>query len=708
MSTRILNKYKKSFTRQLDSSDCGVACLLSILKYFGGNESLETLRGQSGTNQNGTTLLGLYQCAEQNGMLPQAVETNINELKKCENPVILHVESGNHSHYIILYPIQKHFHNKTFVVGDPAKGLIKLDENELYKIWISKKALLIEPTDAIKTVKKQNQVKLEWLKTIIKPDLSILIISAVLAIVITVLNMATAAFSQKLVDKILPSRDNILLLSTLLMFFLILIIKLSLSIVRQYIILKQGQQFSNRLIQYFFDKLIKLPKSFFDNRKKGDMISRLADTERIQRNLNYFLSSIFIDILIFIGTASFLIAYSKLLAIITFAFLPLITLTVSRFAKSLKKQQQEVLVSSAINESNYLDIIQGIETIKSFNKELFFGSQVNQIYSDYQYKNFLLGKTGLRFKSYTELIGIFLTLSLFTVSSFLVINHALKIGQMIAVIALVGTLIPSASRLSQISLQIQEMRIVIDRMFEFVGITPEYKNLEKELKIKAQSLQILNISFGFPGRKLLLKNISIEASKGEITTLFGECGSGKSTILYLLQKFYAPTSGEIRVDNINLSDIPTQIWRQSIATVSQEIKIFNGSILFNILLDESQNSSQEVIQFCKECGFDNYFNQLPNGYQTVIGEEGINLSGGQKQILGLVRALYKKPKILFLDEATASMDKETEKFFLDTIMRVKIDLIIIMISHKYQLIEMSDKAYKIENGAEYRKDLSQK
>lgn len=697
MPSQVINRYKKSFTKQLDSSDCGIACLLSVLKYFGGNENQEILREQSGTNKNGTTLLGLYQCAEQNGMLARAVETNIKELKKCEHPVILHVESGNNNHYIIFYPIGENLKNRKFLIGDPATGILELDETEIYNIWTSRRALLLDPTDKIKTVEKQNQIKREWLRAMIKPDRSLLTISAVLAILITVLNMATAVFSQKLIDKILPSGNKTLLLSALIIFLFVLIIKLLLGTIRQFLILKQGQQFSNRLIIYFFDKLIKLPKSFFDSRKKGDMISRLSDTEKIQRNLNYFLSSIFIDILIFVGTSSFLIIYSKILAAITFTFLPLIILTVSRFSRELKKKQQEVLISNAINESNYIDVIQGIETIKCFNKEPFFTNLVSNMYADLQHKSINLGKTGLRFKTYTELIGIIITLSLFGVSSFLVINHNLQIGEMIAVIALVGSLIPSASRLSQISLQVQEIRVVIDRMFEFTGIISEQQEITNEVIIKGQCIQLLDISFSFPGRKLLLKNINLNASKGEIICLFGECGSGKSTILQLLQKFYHPEFGEIKIDNINLSNIPTKLWRQFIATVSQEIKIFNGSILFNILLDETQNSYEEVIHFCKAFGFDNYFNQLPNGYQTLIGEEGINLSGGQKQILGLARALYKKPKILFLDEATASMDKETERFVLETILKVRADIITIIVSHKYQILEMCDRIYKIED-----------
>ena len=223
-------------------------------------------------------------------------------------------------------------------------------------------------------------------------------------------------------------------------------------------------------------------------------------------------------------------------------------------------------------------------------------------------------------------------------------------------------------------------------MHEFTSIETEDKNEsddDKKKMVRAnqqninlmlnvnnltfKNLSIHNLSFRFPGQCLLLKDVSLEIEKGKITALVGESGCGKTSLLYIIEKFYHAEQGEIYLNSFRFNAITTIGWRDIFGVVPQEITLFNGNLLENICLASSEKEFKKVMEFCSKFGFDKYFNAFPQSYATILGEEGIHLSGGQKQLLALARALYKKPQILLLDEPTSAMDRNTEQFVIDLI-----------------------------------------
>jgi ATP-binding cassette, subfamily C, bacteriocin exporter len=205
--------------------------------------------------------------------------------------------------------------------------------------------------------------------------------------------------------------------------------------------------------------------------------------------------------------------------------------------------------------------------------------------------------------------------------------------------------------------------------------------------IQLERLEVKNLHFRFTGRNLLLENVSFEVKKGEMLALTGESGSGKSTILQILQRFYEAESGEILVNKgLNWQEIDTQTWRNVVSIVPQEITVFSGTLLENICLDNPQQEAEKVVAFCQNYGFSKYFEAFPQHYFTLVGEEHIHLSGGQKQLLALARALYRQPQLLLLDEATSAMDTQMEQFVLNLLNRLKHNMMILMITHKYQIV----------------------
>jgi ATP-binding cassette subfamily B protein len=281
-------------------------------------------------------------------------------------------------------------------------------------------------------------------------------------------------------------------------------------------------------------------------------------------------------------------------------------------------------------------------------------------------------------------------------TSIQVFNKEIKLGELMAILGIVSSLMPSIANLALISIPINEAKIAFNRMYEFASIEKEKEDGKSINEINSISIQ--NLSFRFAGRSELFKSINLEIQKGKFTAIVGESGSGKSTLGQILQRFYNFENGKIWInDHYQLNDIELKSYRNLIGVVPQDVTIFNENVVDNILLGQEE-TSENIVSFLTEFGFDVYFNQLPQGLATILGEEGINLSGGQKQIIALARVLYKKPQFLILDEATSAMDRNTENFTMDLFQKIKPSCAIFFISHRLNALKnIADVVYVLDN-----------
>lgn len=689
---------QSSHVRQHDSSDCGVACLLSLIRYYGGDSTIQHLREISGTSQAGTTLLGLYQAANAIGLKAEGAEANgITDLIEHGKPTILAVLlDDKFEHYMVCYG----FENGQFVVGDPAGGVELYSPEKLERIW-TKKCLLLELTEKFIRKSDIRQRKQQWLKNLLREDAGILTASVVIGVVLSVLGMVMAVFSQKLVDEVLPAHDTRKLIVGLVLVFVLLQARVFINALRSKLLITQGRDFNNRIIDFFYNRLLHLPKNFFDMRKIGDMVARLNDTRRIQTVISSLAGDAIINALMVIVSLVFLAVYSWQIALIAFLCMPVFFWVIYRHHATIIAQQREVMAGYAMTESNFISTINGIAAIKNFNRQSIF-QKINQLlYAAFQGKVFDLGKTQIRIGVLSGTASVVIMLGLIAYSSFQVFNNTLSIGELMAVVGITGSLFPAVASLALIAIPINEAKVAFDRMFEIIGMDGGERDeqLIETVPGTALLLEISDLSFRFIGRKKLLNDVSMRFERGTISCIVGESGCGKSTLCQILQQFYVPETGTIRLDGIDINNYTPNQWSQLISVVPQDVYVYNGTVLDNICFGVIPKDMNEILEFCKYYGFDKFIAELPQGLMTLVGEEGINLSGGQKQLIAFARALYKPSRILLLDEMTAAMDRQTERTICDLLLRLKKDHIIVFITHRLETARrIGDLTYVIEHG----------
>jgi ATP-binding cassette subfamily B protein len=360
------------------------------------------------------------------------------------------------------------------------------------------------------------------------------------------------------------------------------------------------------------------------------------------------------------------------------------------------------MVSNALVEATLIDFVQGVNDIKNANKQPVFKQSIQVMYGLFQQAVYKLGTLETKYGLIIQIISTITSVSLIIFGVMQVLNKQLTLGELMAIVGIGSIIISSTANLSTVNIRLQEAGVAFDRFYEFLKAKPEFEEVtdakEQGAREENVHLQIKDLSFRFAGRKKLFDNVSLEVKKGEIVTLFGEVGSGKSTLVQILQKHYLPESGEILLNGKAITEYFTPVWRKYIGVVSQHIKIFNGSVGENICLGNFFEEKDSVVQFCKEYGLDACFEDLPQGLDTLLGEDGVNISGGQRQLIALARALYRRPLLLLLDESTSAMDTQTEQFVINLLQQKANHLAILMITHRTHVAKISNRTYLLEDG----------
>jgi ABC-type bacteriocin/lantibiotic exporter with double-glycine peptidase domain len=693
--------FQKFHVEQKSIAECGIACLQTIFKVYGFEANKESLKKLTGTTNRGTTLLGLCEASNSLGLHAEGYEANLQELKKITTPTILHVIiNKNQLHYVVCFA----YTGTHFLIGDPGRGIEKISPTTLEDIWKSKRLLLFSgQVDSMKFHSLNSPKKGErkigiW--NLVEEDIGLLISSGVLGLVASILGLSLAYFSQVLLDDLLKNQQDFTKLTlAMLILLLTLLSRNALVFFKDFIFLKQGRNLSQRMNRYFYRKLLNLSISYYQSMHTGDLIARMNDTVRIQSVVNYIFSSLVIDIFLFLTLIVFLFLSIPTLGLAIIGFSALFFLVSYSQTKKVIKAQKTVIESYGLNESTYLNTLQAIDVIKVHNKENLFSKLASDVHGLFQEKLFRFGRFKNRLNLIYAVSGSLIVIITIYFATQMYFEKELLVGSLVALMQVSLLIVSPITNISLSNFRIQEAKIAFDRINEFVEAEPEYLGKEDSLKMKIdyfESLRIVGLNFKFPGTVKLIENINLSIVRGDFVALLGDSGAGKSTLLKVLQMFYEIPKNTVSVNNIEWNELSICGWRAVIGIVPQEIKLFNSSIAGNISVGETIDLPH-IEKFCVDLGIDSFFQSMLSGYNTIVGETGVNLSGGQRQLVGLARALYKKPQLLLLDEATSFLDAKTQTYIFNLLKKhcEEQRITVLYVTHDAQLARYANKFVQI-------------
>ncbi|KAA3656182.1 MAG: peptidase domain-containing ABC transporter [Calditrichaeota bacterium] len=685
-----LKKYP--VVRQYDQIDCGPASLLSVLKHYGGNSNIVHIRELTQTDASGTNMLGLVRAAETLGFQAYGATGEYEDLMKEQMPCIAHVVLDNGlQHFIVVYKVT----HKFVLVGDPGAGLIRLTKDEFLTIWQQKVVLLLKPGEHL--FKKSPPNWFNWIWTFFKKEESWLYQTLFLGIIATALGLLVALFVQWLVDRFIPENNLYKIIITSVFLLVLQLIKAGTGYLRQRFLVELNKRVNLNLNTEFLSHLFHLPLRFFKSRKKGDITARINDSIRIQMALLNFFSVSVIDGLIILGSFVLLFFLAAPLGWLAVFTLPLYAVLLYIATNKIKMQQNETMKSYAQVEAFYFDSLDGIDEIISFNTSTFFARTNKLIFKNFQQKTARLGLTQAAISATAELTSGILIVTALGFGATLVMNNTLMLGQMMASYSLLANMLPAINRLVGANISLQGASIAIQRLFDMLLVEKEQNSGEKNFAMK-KGIRIKNLHFKWPKGGALFNDLTMSIPCGHMTSIWGKSGAGKSTLAQILQRKYNIANGDIFVDDVPIREMNLNSLRKNVSVIPQNIKIFNGSILENILIGREITDMHYVQDRIEQYNLDAFFRRFPFGLHTRIGEDGQQLSGGEKQVLGLVRALLDEPSMLIVDEGLNAIDIEIEHLVFTTLRAFAKQHAVLLISHNLQTLVKTDVLHMLENG----------
>ncbi|MDQ1855800.1 MULTISPECIES: peptidase domain-containing ABC transporter [unclassified Chryseobacterium] len=698
------------FYRQPDAKDCGPTCLRIIAKYFGKTLSIEQIRLLSETTREGSSLKGISTAAEQVGFKTMAVKINCNML--VDDPPLPCILHWDKNHFVVLYKIEIKNNKYYFHISDPGFGILKYEQEEFLKRWIDEDAteeteegvvLFLEPTSDFSKRsldKKDHKPSLKFLSKYLF-EYKLLVAQLVIGLLAgSLLSLIFPFLTQSIVDVGIQNRDLNFIYIVLLAQVMLFLGKTGIEITRSWILLHLSTRINISIISEFFIKLMKLPISFFDTRMTGDIMQRINDHHRIEQLLTTSSLNTLFSLVNLIIFSIVLLYYDYRLFIVYLIGAGLYVGWITFFLKKREKLDYKRFSQISQEQSTVIELINGMQEIKMHNAE----KKKRWDWEDVQAKLFDIRIESLSLEQWQSVGGNFINqmkdIFVSFLSAKLVLDGNLTLGMMLSVQYIVGQLNSPLLQLIDFIKQTQDAKISLERLGEIHEKEDEELTTEKYAeKIPPKDIEIKDISFRYVGSKqYVFENLNLIIPYQKTTAIVGSSGSGKTTLLKLIMKFYEPETGEIKIGNTDLKNISPRFWREHCGVVMQDGYVFNDSIEENIAVGEEEIDQEKLLKAVEIANIKDFIEELPLGYNTRIGNEGIGISGGQKQRLFIARAVYKSPEYIFFDEATSSLDANNERIIMKNLEQFFKGKTAIVIAHRLSTVKNADKIIVLDKG----------
>ncbi len=516
--------------------------------------------------------------------------------------------------------------------------------------------------------------------------------------IIQILALLTPLFFQVVMDKVLVHRGLTTLDVIALGLLTVVLFESVLSTLRAYVSAHTASRIDVELGAKLFQHLIELPLAYFHARRVGDSVARVRELENIRSFLTSNSITLLLDVLFVAVFIVVMWLYSGWLTLLVIASLPLYLLVSLLVTPLLRARIDQSFQRGAQNQAFLVEAVNGIDTLKTMAVEPQVTRRWNQQLAAYVDANFKTQNLSNIAHESVALIGKLVTVGTLWLGARLVIEGALTVGELIAFNMLAGRVAQPIMRLAQLWTSFQQTGISIQRLGDILNNRTEVSH-GAQLPVLEGRVELDQVCFRYrPGGNETLRDVSLKIAPGEVIGIVGRSGSGKSTLTRLIQRLYSPERGRVLLDGADLALADVSSLRRQIGVVLQENMLFRRTVRENIALANPAAPLEEVIAAATLAGAHEFILELPDGYETLVGEHGASLSGGQRQRIAIARALMGNPRILILDEATSALDYESERIIQQNMARICARRTVIIIAHRLSAVRHADRILVMERG----------
>ncbi|OGV25726.1 MAG: hypothetical protein A3F18_01475 [Legionellales bacterium RIFCSPHIGHO2_12_FULL_37_14] len=671
---------------QYEEAECGLACIAMIANYYGHELDLTSLRNTMATSGMGMNLLEMKQIFLQLQLKAQAFKVEPDLLPAMPKPAVLHWEQD---HFVVLKKMNK----KWIWIHDPAIGVRKCNFHELSDAFTGI-ILVIEPMQQFASLKGKTRLRVKDLIAQITGFKKVLSLLIIVSLIIEVGQLIPTILIQYITDAAVQTQDfkNLVILligiSLALSFFVLMTYvkeRFLISVVLRF----KEQFFSNAMYHLMF-----LPIAFFHKRLHGQIQFSFQALEEVQKKITTEAFQLLFEVIVLVFTAIVMLIYSIPLSLLVFGFVAVSLIIRLLSYKHLKTYKQHTFHLHGQVATTFLETIQLMLPIKVSAKEIQRLESWRSQYTKSLNADFITSKLQLSYQISNQFLTNLEYVGVIGLGVYFIKLNKLSIGMLLAFIAYRTAFTAKAQDVLSHIFNYRLLDIELNRVNDILSTEAEDLNLGFSLKREVKgALSLKNISFCYQKEKPLIKNLSLAVEPMEKLAIIGPSGCGKTTLLKLMIGLIEPIAGEITLDGIKLKDWGLHYYRKLLGVVMQDDRLLSASIVENIVFFAEKVDTTWLYELGKMCAIDEFVHTFPMGYRTRIGEQGTLLSGGQKARVLLARALYKKPRILFLDEATSHLDIACEANIYSALQPLNITQI--MVAHRPESIKVADRVYDL-------------
>jgi ATP-binding cassette subfamily B protein RaxB len=674
--------------RQTEAAECGLACLAMISSYYGHRTDLNTLRRRHPVSLKGVTLRALIQVASQMHFACRPLRFDLDQLKQLRLPAIVHWDMN---HFLVLKSITK----RGIIVHDPASGERFFPIAEASK-HLTGVALELSPAEGFLPKDERARLPFSTFWTQLRGTTHALIQILVLSVILETFVIVSPFYLQLTVDDVIARGDTDLLIVLALGFGLLTAIKVASGAIRSLVILIVQNVLHFQIGARLFHHLVRLPLAYFEKRHIGDILSRFTSIEPIRSALAEGMVAATIDGLMAVATLAMIFVYSTQLALVVLTAFILYTALRLGLYGLFRKRSLVVIETKANENSTFIETMRAVQSLKIFNRESDRETQWLNRYADVVSANVRLGRARIAFTTINDaLFGLENIVTIYLAAR-LALNNSLTIGMIFAFMSYKQHFTEKAVQLVEKALDFRILELHLERLAD-IALSPLERGHDQLLAYTRQiqgRIELRNVFFQYAETEpFVLEDISFIIEPGEFVTIMGPSGGGKTTLIKIMLGLLEPTRGEVLIDGIPLSTMGPRPYREHVGAVMQEDQLLSGSIADNICFFDPSFDQERMVQCAQLAGIHKEIMDMPMTYNSLIGDMGSSLSGGQKQRVMLARALYRQPRILFMDEGTAHLDVDSEKHINDSLKRLQITRI--SVAHRPEIGSGADRILRI-------------